>query len=256
MSSNAKEVIFENSKGLKLFGLVDKPEGSGPFPLLIYVHGFGGRTIYSPEITEGIDKFVENGFAVFRFDASGFNKSEGNYFDITISEFAKDLKSAVDFISKKDFVDKSRISLFGKSLGVLVSALYYAEYSKNVKSMILASGDYDFIWPDRHKKEMDEISERGFFTRYDSGPDKNMEVSKNFVIDGRNHDFKKMYSSLKCPVLLCYGDQDWHYKSYSHFVELLTTEVESLILDGEKHKIQNIKKMHEGFIEFLIKHAK
>ena len=37
-----EKVWFENSKGQKLCGFLHTPEGTGPFPAVVLVHGFGG----------------------------------------------------------------------------------------------------------------------------------------------------------------------------------------------------------------------
>ena len=116
------EIIKFNSGGVILEGTLDLPAGKGKFPLLVFVHGSGRRT--RGDYQEFVAPFLENGFAIFRYDKRGVGNSRGSYADVdvgtensptTIHTLAKDVIAAVKNLKHNTSIDSSRCTLVGAS---------------------------------------------------------------------------------------------------------------------------------------------
>ena len=116
------EIIQFNSSGVILEGTLDLPTGKGRFPLLIFVHGSGRRT--RADYQEFVIPFLQNGFAIFRYDKRGVGNSKGTYADVdvgtensptTIRTLAKDVIAAVKSLKHNASIDSSRCILAGAS---------------------------------------------------------------------------------------------------------------------------------------------
>ena len=134
-----EEAITFMSEGWTLNGTLSVPEGEGPFPVVILVHGSGANDrdqtapltggnaacIYPQLLGETLKPFRDianhlsaNGIAVLRYDKRTF--THGASLDpITTStyDFADDVANAVDFVKTQSSVDTSCIVLAGHSQG-------------------------------------------------------------------------------------------------------------------------------------------
>src|SRR5262245_35617242 len=71
-----KEAITYESEGLKITGLLSKPPGKGPFPLILVNHGG-----YDPakSVAPFLDLFVKQGYVALASDYRGCGQSEGKH---------------------------------------------------------------------------------------------------------------------------------------------------------------------------------
>jgi uncharacterized protein len=104
------------SHGVKCAATLHLPEGAGPFPAILMVHGWGGvqdaltLPFYAP--------FNQAGFAVMTFDYPGWGQSEGaprNVINPWHRE--RDVESALEHLRAQGQVDTDRIVLWGTSFG-------------------------------------------------------------------------------------------------------------------------------------------
>ena len=116
------ETIQFNSSGVILEGTLNLPTGKGKFPLVVFVHGSGRRT--RADYSEFVAPFLENGFAIFRYDKRGVGNSRGTYADVdvgtenspnTIHTLANDVSAAVKSLKHNASIDSSRCILVGAS---------------------------------------------------------------------------------------------------------------------------------------------
>lgn len=97
-----------------------------PQPTVVVMHGYGGtRDAMLPYAS-----FLSNaGFHVFFFDARGVGHSAG--VEVTFGELEKqDVLGALDYLSTRPEVDKSRIAIMGVELGGSVGIMAAAEDSR------------------------------------------------------------------------------------------------------------------------------
>src|SRR5665213_2155595 len=89
------------------------------------------------------------GIDYLSFDFRGYGEREGEFNEMTIEGQVSDALVALEYLEKDKNIDKSRLGIFGRSFGGLVSLISAHRYG-NVKSMALwapvISGDQ---WRDK-----------------------------------------------------------------------------------------------------------
>ncbi|HXG29435.1 MAG TPA: alpha/beta hydrolase [Nevskiales bacterium] len=104
------------SAGVRCSATLHLPEGAGPFPAILMVHGWGGvqdaltLPFYAP--------FNEAGFAVMTFDYAGWGQSDGTPRNlINPWHRERDVENALQHLREQTQIDPSRIVLWGTSFG-------------------------------------------------------------------------------------------------------------------------------------------
>jgi len=130
-----------NSDGLKVNGLLTVPKGQGPFPAVVFVHGYIAPTIYktTEKYNDYVDYLARNGLVVFKIDLRGHGNSEGDpgggYYS---GDYVIDTLNARAALSGADFVDPERIGLWGHSMAGNV--VFRALVAKNVTAAVIWAG--------------------------------------------------------------------------------------------------------------------
>ena len=133
----SSEEMLIHSGGKEIFGVLYRPEGIKKAPLVVVSHGFGSSYRFETAYAEAIAPL---GYAVFCYDfcgGSNFSKSSGSTTEMSIFTEAEDLKTVIDALGEKDFIDPGRIILIGESQGGMVSALVAAERKESIERMFL-----------------------------------------------------------------------------------------------------------------------
>lgn len=112
-------------EGWELPGTLTLPEGEGPFPVVILVHGSGPND--RDETVEGNKPFrdiawglAQKGIAVYRYDKRTFIYGAEMASDIELTleeETVLDAAKAVEVLAEQDRIDPARIWIAGHSLG-------------------------------------------------------------------------------------------------------------------------------------------
>jgi dipeptidyl aminopeptidase/acylaminoacyl peptidase len=125
--SPVQQVYIRTKDGLYVAAAMRKPEGNGPFPVLIHFHGApGGRgmdqiTGWSRGDHGGpvMEKFLQDGYVVVVGDYRG-GQSFQKLADAVPSDaitYADDALAVVEHVRKLPYVDANRINVYGVSLG-------------------------------------------------------------------------------------------------------------------------------------------
>ncbi|MCO7224312.1 S9 family peptidase [Pleionea sp. CnH1-48] len=114
-----EEMMFQ-SGDLKLRGKLTLPEGEGPFPVVILIHG--------SESYSAVDYYAlpyllaANGIAGFKFDKRGTGQSEGEYTQ-HFPTLSGDVVAAAELLKARNDIDPERINLAGFSQGGWIAPL-------------------------------------------------------------------------------------------------------------------------------------
>jgi dipeptidyl aminopeptidase/acylaminoacyl peptidase len=132
------EIFFENGD-LQLAGMLIVPEGEGPFPAAVFVHGSGTSRRNSPWYLSVAKHLQEHGIAVLLPDKRGSEKSEGDWRTASFQDLAGDTIRAIEFVRDQEQFDVSYIGVVGFSQGGWIAPIVAAE-SQDVSFVVSMSG--------------------------------------------------------------------------------------------------------------------
>ncbi len=139
-----KEIFYwlEN-RGQRIAAMMHIPDGPGPHPTVLMMHGFTGHRVESHFLfVKTARALMRAGFLALRFDFRGSGESEGRFQDVTIPEEVSDGIAVLDWLSQHESVDSQRMALLGLSMGGCVASLISGQ-DKRVKALVLWSAVAD-----------------------------------------------------------------------------------------------------------------
>ncbi|OQY10842.1 MAG: hypothetical protein B6I29_00565 [Marinitoga sp. 4572_148] len=258
--SKFKELDITIGKKWKLNGKLTIPNGKGPFPAIILIHGSGpndmdesiGPNKIFKDLAYGLSS---NGIVVLRYDKR--TKVYGNKMkSITLKdEVFEDVIYAIDYLSKLDYVDK--IYILGHSLGGYL-APYIAKEDNRISGVILMAA------PGSPLEEL-TINQLEYLKKFASEEEvktydilieklkkvRNNELSDNEYVLGATVKYYKelrkynpinFLPDLKIPVLILQGKRDYQVtkkdydilKNYANNYEShLYKELNHLFISGK-----------------------
>jgi len=198
-----KEVSFKNSQGQRLVGVLHLPKGQGPFPIVIVLHGFkdNHQALLVKSIATNLEK---NCLAVLRFTLPGHRPSGGTYRSVLISQFLKDIGSAIDFLFKLPKINKHRLGLVGHSMGAFTSLLAANKLSNYIRSVVSIASLYDINAVIKSYQRDKQIDEQGKDYWIISG----FKITKKHFADRLYLQKKHLINGVHCPALIIHGNQD------------------------------------------------
>ena len=152
--------ITVDGETVRLDMRIYKPDGSGPFPTLVFNHGSTGYGTDSARIKQAVDApavaafFVRRGWAVVMPARRGRAESEGLYDEgfsfiralgyscipsLSLSgadRALRDIEAAMTVILTMPFVDKERVAMGGISRGGALSVAYAGTHPTEVKAVV------------------------------------------------------------------------------------------------------------------------
>ena len=149
MNEHIVRIPVDAAGTITLEATIYKPDGDGPFPLVVFNHGkIEGDPRAQPRSRplSFAREFVRRGYVVVAPNREGFADSGGNYrqegCDVEKNGVAQadDVKAAIAYMSGKPYVDASRIVVAGTSHGGLTTIAYGMSAAPGVRGLINFSG--------------------------------------------------------------------------------------------------------------------
>jgi dienelactone hydrolase len=113
-----QEIEFTNiDQDLNLAGMLFVPEGEGPFPAAVIIHGSGTSRRDSGWYLTLTQYLQENGIVVLLPDKRGSESSEGDWRTASFEDLATDTVAAIDYLKVQDQVPIANIGVVGLSQG-------------------------------------------------------------------------------------------------------------------------------------------
>ncbi|WP_042260899.1 dienelactone hydrolase family protein [Paraburkholderia heleia] len=149
MNEQVIRVPVDASGDVTLETTIYRPNGPGPFPMVIFNHG---KIPGDPRLQSRSDplsfarEFVRRGYVVVAPNRQGFADSGGSYqqdgCDVASNGLgqAADVASTIAYMSKQPYVDASQIIVAGTSHGGLATMAYGTEAASGVRALINFSG--------------------------------------------------------------------------------------------------------------------
>ncbi len=149
-------VAFERD-GVTLRGRLDLPEGPGPHPAVVLVHG-SGRSAATRTLPDG-DFFVAHGVAVLVYDKRGTGESGGD-FTFDFQELARDAVAGARLLRDRPELDPERIGYCGYSQGGWVAPLA-ASLDDSARFVVVSYGMIESPAEEARLEMIDHMRERG-----------------------------------------------------------------------------------------------
>lgn len=130
------EYIALRRGGLTLRGCLEK-KGSGPAPLVLMLHGFGGCMDACPGgwLQEYSDLLTAAGFATLRFDFNGHGQSEGLFCEMTPYNEIEDAAAFLQYALQRE--DVTEVHVLGHSQGGVIAGMLAGYYHDAVKKLVM-----------------------------------------------------------------------------------------------------------------------
>jgi dienelactone hydrolase len=123
-----REIVFRNSgQGLQLAGLLFIPDGKGPFPAAIVIHGSGSSDRGNGWYLALAQYLQRNGILVLLPDKRGSGKSEGRWQTASYLDLATDAVAAIRFLQSQDEISIGRLGVVGLSQGGRIAPIVATE---------------------------------------------------------------------------------------------------------------------------------
>lgn len=135
---DVESVEFSNAS-VKLAGAFLKPDGKGPFPAVVFVHGAGPATFDEPAFRVHANSFVSGGFAVLLYDKRGSGKSTGSLDTADYDDLAADLAAGIKYLRSRPDIIPAQVGILGRSEGAWIGTLV-ASRDPKIPFVILSSG--------------------------------------------------------------------------------------------------------------------
>lgn len=157
-----KALEFKNIENIKLpvendtiTAVVLKPELKSIKKTIIFFHGAGGNISTYQYITKPL---VENGFQVVMVDVRGYGNSTGKPTHINVAE---DGQKMFNYLLARKDIDKTKIYLYGASLGSQIATHLAKDNQSKISGLILDGGMSSFTdIAIKFKPEMKEVIEK------------------------------------------------------------------------------------------------
>jgi uncharacterized protein len=137
--ARVEEITFE-SGSFHIVGDLRLPEGTAPFPVVLFVHGSGGadRTNFGGYLPI-MERMLGAGYAVFSWDKPGYGESTGQINEGRVyHQRAQIVLDAIEVMKKHPDIDPRRIGLWGISQAAWVMPLALSQ-TKDIAFMICVS---------------------------------------------------------------------------------------------------------------------
>ncbi len=200
--------IYYYSNGLKITGILNIPTGDGPFPLLIFNHGFVAVSVYTQGrgLKREQDYMAKQGFAVLHTDYRGHAGSDESpmmekVYDGNL-EYAMDSANAILAVREANLpqIDATNVGMLGHSLGGGVTLAVLTAHPELVDAAVLYAPVNSHVYENfvrwrAEREEGDRTIEQ--FGMYDEKPEIWDNLSPASFID-----------TIRAPILLFHGDKD------------------------------------------------
>jgi dipeptidyl aminopeptidase/acylaminoacyl peptidase len=124
-ASPVQQVYVKTKDGLYVAAAMRKPQGNGPFPVLIHFHGAPGGRGMEKLVTWSrgdtgspvFERFLQDGYVTVVSDYRAAQLMPAPPQDPNAVTYADDAVSVLEYVKKLPYVDPERINVYGVSLG-------------------------------------------------------------------------------------------------------------------------------------------
>jgi uncharacterized protein len=242
------QVEFPNqAQEINLAGMLFLPEGDGPFPAVVVIHGSGTSSRANSWYLAFTHYLQQNGIAVLLPDKRGSEKSGGDWRTASFTDLATDTLAAVSYL-RTTYPDQiSKIGVLGASQGGQVAPIAAAQ-SEDITFMINVVGSAVPFYEALVYEENHNLRQMGFLPGISNGIASLSSLyirkvaQKEFWDQIGNYDPLPYYAQLDIPVLVMYGELDTNTpsaKSTQRLNSLGKENLQVLNFTGSGHPLED-----------------
>ena len=243
-----QEISFLNvEQEVGLAGMLFVPEGDGPFPGAVIIHGSGTSRRDSGWYLTLTQHLQDNGIVVLLPDKRGSEKSDGNWRTASFDDLATDTLSAIEYLKNQQDVALSEIGVIGLSQGGHIAPLV-ADKSQDVGFLVNIVGGavpmYDLlVYEETHNlRELGILPGLSNLLAYPSSWSIIYARQKGFWDAIGNFDPVPYWQGLSAESLVLYGENDTNVpssKSAAILRSLDNAKIEVRIYEGSGHALES-----------------
>lgn len=252
-----EEVQFYNeAQQLQLAGMLFVPEGSGPYPAVVFVHGSAPSFRENRWILTITRHLVDNGVLVLVPDKRGADGSEGDWKTSSFADLGTDTVAAVHYLNSRADLPISRVGVIGSSQGGHISPLI-ASQSDAVEFVINLSGTAVPIREQLLYEENHNLRQMGFLPGISDllaypAAWSIREVRQKTLWDAIG-DFDPLpyWQEIQVPALVLYGVDDTNIpavKSEALLQSLNRSNIIVKLYSGSGHGLETLVGQGNGMI--------
>lgn len=236
-----------------LDGLIRAPDGEGPFPAVIFVHGLG-MTMHewNGSFDEIAGRLNQAGFLTIQLQFDIF-KPDGTVRELPLDKRAEQFVDVFDWLLARSDVDPKRVGVLAQSFGV---PTILSTNVSSAKSIVFISGAY---FPEKSIRRVYE--ERGVVinlngdTTLPRSSGERTTAGKEFWPSLASFVPITVVRALTQPVLMIHGDQDTKVsiaEAQEVFAVVPSARKKLKIFKGGDHGIIDVPRpMREEFLELV-----
>jgi dienelactone hydrolase len=242
------EVTFRNaSQDIDLAGMLFVPDGDGPFPAAVIIHGSGTSNRQNRWYLTLAKHLQDQGIAVLLPDKRGSERSSGDWRTADFEDLATDTTAALEYIRTQDVVPVSSVGIIGMSQGGWIAPIVArdADDLGFVVNMVgsTVTPNEQLLFEENHN-----LQQMGFLpgvsyaialmsTQYL----RHVRMAQFYAAVGE-YDPLPLWDDMDIPALVIFGRDDTNVptaESAARLNALRNDAIEVIIYDGSGHAIQD-----------------
>lgn len=243
-----EEVAFRNpDAGLALSGLLFVPEGDGPFPAAVIIHGSGTSRRDNGWYLTLVEHLRRSGILVLLPDKRGSEASEGDWRTSSYEELATDTHGAVDYL-RSEFAERiSSVGVIGMSEGGRIAPIvatrdHRLAFVVNMVGGTLPAHDA-LLYEETHNiRQFGVLPGFAHLLAYVGRWSLISHRQKRFWDAVGNLDPLPYWREVSAPALILYGADDTNVPSHESAARLETLanpNIEVVIYEGSGHALES-----------------
>ena len=195
-----EKVFFQNSRGMRLSGVVHHPRSGTEYGSAVLCHGMESNKNSEKLIVLG-EALAKHGVLALRFDFAYVGESSGKFEDITYTGEVDDLTAAFAWVQSRR---PGRTVILGSSMGGTVALLFAAREPRVAALVTIAAPLHPENFPKRILTPAQiRLWRQQGFTVYQG-----RRLNTSLLEDLERLDVAESARKILCPVLILHGDAD------------------------------------------------
>ena len=242
------DVTFHNEvQDLDLAGMLFTPDGDGPFPVAVIIHGSGTSNRENRWYLTLTKHLQDNGVAVLLPDKRGSESSAGDWRTSSFEDLATDTHAAIEFVETQELTPVSGVGIVGMSQGGWIAPIVArdADGLEFIVSMVgsAVTPKEQLLYEEDHN-----IRQMGFlpgvsyvFALISTQHIRHVRMPEIYDAIG-DYDPIPLWGRVDIPVLALLGSEDTNVpsaESAARLEALGNDSIQVIVYEGSEHALQD-----------------